>query len=291
MRATRTLALAAALLVARADARAADPVVVELPARATARTSVVTVGGVAALSGGDAAARQRVAALDVAEFKPRAETVTVTRRQVEYRLLLAGFDRTEVVVVGEERAVVTVGRRAVTADEVVAAARRELLLHHPAPGTVTVALRTPIVVKLPEVAADDPVTITVQPHARVPVAGPVQMNAAISVGGERVLSLAVWLEVTPAARADGSVEPAGGVVPARGPGPEAPGGGGVLVRPRQRVTMQVRSGALTVTAVGEAQQEGRLGQTVLVQNVDSKKTVTARVTGPGVVDIELGGGP
>jgi flagella basal body P-ring formation protein FlgA len=57
------------------------------------------------------------------------------------------------------------------------------------------------------------------------------------------------------------------------------------------VKIQVVSGALTVTVLGEAQQDGRLGQNVLVQNVDSKKVLTARVTGPGVVEVELGGGP
>jgi hypothetical protein len=61
----------------------------------------------------------------------------------------------------------------------------------------------------------------------------------------------------------------------------------VIVHQRQRVMMQVQMGGLNVTAAGEAQQDGRLGQTILVQNVESKKTVTARVTGPGTVEIEL----
>jgi hypothetical protein len=61
----------------------------------------------------------------------------------------------------------------------------------------------------------------------------------------------------------------------------------VIVHQRQRVMMQVQMGGLNVTAAGEAQQDGRLGQTILVQNMESKKTVTARVTGPGTVEIEL----
>jgi flagella basal body P-ring formation protein FlgA len=61
-----------------------------------------------------------------------------------------------------------------------------------------------------------------------------------------------------------------------------------MIRPRQRVTVVARAGALCITAAGEALQEGRLGQTVQVQNVDSKKILTARVTGPTTVEIELG---
>jgi flagella basal body P-ring formation protein FlgA len=53
--------------------------------------------------------------------------------------------------------------------------------------------------------------------------------------------------------------------------------------------MQVNVGGLRVTAAGEAQQAGRLGQTIPVQNVDSKKTLSARVVGPGAVEIDLGG--
>jgi flagella basal body P-ring formation protein FlgA len=55
--------------------------------------------------------------------------------------------------------------------------------------------------------------------------------------------------------------------------------------------MTARVGALVVTALGEAQQDGRAGEVIRVENVDSKKVVRARVTGPGAVDIELGGVP
>jgi flagella basal body P-ring formation protein FlgA len=53
----------------------------------------------------------------------------------------------------------------------------------------------------------------------------------------------------------------------------------------------VRSGALVGSAPGDAIQEGRLGQTIQVQNSASKKVLTARVTGPATVEVELGGVP
>jgi hypothetical protein len=177
----------------------------------------------------------------------------------------------------------------------VAAARAELprRLAVP-PESVAVDLVRPVAVKLPEVPAGQPVTITAQPRGPLAAVGRAQMDVTIVAGGEKVLSLAVLFEVKPADAkapdakppdpgAPGAVVPAGGIPAAQQP----PAAGAVLVRPRQRVSMQVRSGELTVTAAGEAQQEGRLGQSILVQNVDSKKMITARVTGPGTVEIEL----
>jgi flagella basal body P-ring formation protein FlgA len=64
-----------------------------------------------------------------------------------------------------------------------------------------------------------------------------------------------------------------------------------VVRVRDKVTLAVRAGGLWVTAAGEALQSGRVGDTVSVRNIDSKKTVVGKVTGPGTVELELGGVP
>jgi hypothetical protein len=127
------------------------------------------------------------------------------------------------------------------------------------------------------------------------------MDMAIASSGEKLLALSVELDIKPIAR---GVEQAGAFTPAPlapaaaitplPPAMTVPAVGKtainpntVLIHTRERVTMVVRMGGLNVTAVGEAQQEGRLGQVIPVQNADSKKTVNARVTGPGTVEIEL----
>ena len=288
------VAVLTALAVAAA-ARAADPVTVELAGTATVGKSVVTVGDVALVSGGDADARARVARIDLAELKARDPGVTVGRRAVEYRLVLAGFEPAAVRVTGAERAAVTVARRAVTLEEVTAAARAEVLRPFTNPAeAVAVELAVPVVVKLPDVPADERAVITARPRGRPGATGRVQVDMAVAVGGETLLSFAVHLEVRPVGRPGAAVVPAGGVVP---PVPLVAAGGTqfasaeLLIRPRQRVEMRVTSGGLTVTATGEAQQAGKLGQIILVQNVDSKKTVSARVTGPGTVEVDLGGAP
>ncbi|MBX9625896.1 MAG: flagellar basal body P-ring formation chaperone FlgA, partial [Gemmataceae bacterium] len=84
----------------------------------------------------------------------------------------------------------------------------------------------------------------------------------------------------------GGVVPAGGIVPGAPPAAR-PAAAEMVIKPRDRVTMVVKLGASTVSAVGEAQQGGAVGQMIPVQNVDSKKTLTARVTGPGTVEVDL----
>ena len=84
-----------------------------------------------------------------------------------------------------------------------------------------------------------------------------------------------------------AMPPAYATPPAAAPNANAVPANAVLVQSRQRVMMLVHSGGLNVSAVGEAQQEGRMGQSILVQNIDSKKVVQGRVTGPGTVEIDL----
>ena len=45
--------------------------------------------------------------------------------------------------------------------------------------------------------------------------------------------------------------------------------GAILIKRRDQVKMVARVGSLSVTATGEAIQEGRLGETIRVRNIDS----------------------
>lgn len=277
---------AAVAVLAAVGARAADPVVVDLNPTASVGTELVTVGDVALISGGDADARAKVARIDLAELKLRDRSTSVGRLSVGYRLELAGFDANAVRVVGAERVTITQNRRTVTVEEVVAAARAELLRQTPDTPGLRLELAQPVVVKLPEVPSFERVAITAKPRGRT--TGRVQMDMTIACGGETLLAFAVHLDVKDAkdaARIDPRVTPAGGVAANANPNE-------VLVRARQRVEVTYSNGAgLKIVMVGEAQQDGRLGQTVQVMNTspDSKKLVPAKVVGPGKLEIELGG--
>jgi flagella basal body P-ring formation protein FlgA len=51
--------------------------------------------------------------------------------------------------------------------------------------------------------------------------------------------------------------------------------------------MIVETGVMHLTATGFAHSDGKLDQTIKVQNINSNKTVHGRVTGPGVVEVLL----
>ncbi|MFM2042805.1 MAG: putative flagella basal body P-ring formation protein FlgA [Pseudomonadota bacterium] len=57
----------------------------------------------------------------------------------------------------------------------------------------------------------------------------------------------------------------------------------VVVARNKPVTVEFRSGALLLTARGRALEDGGVGDLIRIQNLDSNRTVTAVVTGPGVV--------
>jgi flagella basal body P-ring formation protein FlgA len=58
-----------------------------------------------------------------------------------------------------------------------------------------------------------------------------------------------------------------------------------MVSKGETVTIIAQSGGLRVTALGQAKEDGALGQTISVVNRDSKKTISAKVIGPGQVEV------
>jgi flagella basal body P-ring formation protein FlgA len=53
------------------------------------------------------------------------------------------------------------------------------------------------------------------------------------------------------------------------------------------VKIVVRQGGMLATAVGVAQSDGTMGQTIRVENSNSKKIVRGQVRGPGIVEVPL----
>ena len=60
-----------------------------------------------------------------------------------------------------------------------------------------------------------------------------------------------------------------------------------LVQRGDIVKIVARSGPLTITATGQVKQSGCKGEMVRVMNTDSSRIITARVTGPGAVEVEF----
>lgn len=59
----------------------------------------------------------------------------------------------------------------------------------------------------------------------------------------------------------------------------------ILVKRGDMVTIVAQQGGLKVTASGQARQDGALGDTIGITNLDSKKNLTGRVIGPSQVEI------
>lgn len=59
----------------------------------------------------------------------------------------------------------------------------------------------------------------------------------------------------------------------------------IMVKRGEVVSIIAQQGGLTVTAAGQAKQDGSLGDTIAIMNLTSKKTVTGRVIGPAQVEI------
>ncbi len=62
-------------------------------------------------------------------------------------------------------------------------------------------------------------------------------------------------------------------------------GKNILVRRGDTVSIVARQGGLKVTASGEAREEGSMGETISVINLNSKKIITGRIIGPSQVEI------
>jgi flagellar basal body P-ring formation protein FlgA len=157
------------------------------------------------------------------------------------------------------------------------AARQELIRRlGVTPDEVYVDVVKPVVVKLPATTAKDAVELVAVPVTGTVKLGRTQVDVTVKVNGERKLTLPVFLQASAAVvalkaeKADPSNQ--------------------VVIKAKQRVTMTAKVGDLKVTAAGIATQDGKLGQSIRVENMDSKKIVTATVTGPNAVEIDLGDG-
>lgn len=60
-----------------------------------------------------------------------------------------------------------------------------------------------------------------------------------------------------------------------------------LIKRGERVMIQAQGQRLTLTAAGEARQDGRSGEAIRVMNSSSRKEVLCRVVAPGLVKVEF----
>ena len=60
-----------------------------------------------------------------------------------------------------------------------------------------------------------------------------------------------------------------------------------LIKRGERVVIEVQQAGMTLSAIGEARQDGRAGESIKVINTGSSREVITRVVAPGLVRVEL----
>lgn len=245
------------------SAFAAEPVSITLLPKPIGSESTVTLGQAAKLSGGSAATREKMAKLDLVE---RSDVESLSRKFIRYRLRLAGYaDADFTFTDGVPNGAL------LSAESVEEAAKQELIRRlGVSPDEVYVDVVKPVVVKLPVVMPSDTVELTATPVGGTVKLGRTQVDVTIKVNGERKLALPVFLQAS-AATAKGEKA-----------------SDDVVVKAKQRVLLTARIGDLKVSTAGVATENGKIGQSIKVENLDSKKVVTGTVVGPAAVEIDLG---
>jgi flagellar basal body P-ring formation protein FlgA len=301
-------ALAMALFAAWAMAQTADPVVVVLRTEATVSGKLVKIGDIARIDGGSASLREAFAKLDIGEWQGSADRLVVSRNDVKFRLLIRGFEERSFVVAGPPRCVV--GRRSSPLSEEAARQALQQAVAERAPELAKfLVAHLEGALKFPPLRIEDSDRVRLEGKLLdqgLPL-GRTRGQILVLVNGEQKAVVPASLDVTFAQSAQALQKPqapekSGPLIPSRSrPGPLGPLGAiadaqanagevdlpnALLVRARDRVQMVAIVGHVCATMPGEALQDGRLGQTINVRNVDSSKTVSGRVTGRGTVEIE-----
>jgi hypothetical protein len=243
-------------------------IVVTLRAAAVVDEPIVTVAAVATLQGGDPRLRQAIGGLDVAEVSQVGRTVAVSRDMVIYRIQLAGIDLQDFRVEGPDQALVKMTTVELTVDEVFRAAQ-QAVLQRAGWDSKDVEFRLLEAVRLPAVniTAEDQVHLAVEPLKSMPGPGKLLVDVAVQVNGHRCGVATVAME----AIVNGKATP---------PADE------IVIRVRDTVKLMASVGNLTITAAGEALQDGKVGQIIRVRNIDSSKTIVGRVVNRSTVAVE-----
>ncbi len=288
-----------------------------LPRTVTIEQDRMRLSHLGVLQGDDPQLLAKAAAITMGRSPFPRETMVITRTTVLSRLAASGIGADAVSISGAEEIAVHRSGKTVSAAEIIGAAREYLRRNHPRSDESTWQLCGKSEDLL--IAAAENVKLSVLPGPKAP-SGIVKVLVLASAGkrklGQKELAFKL---IHPAKRAVALKNiPAGGKItdentrvetvmvdrPVRklwvspfGKITTGPISHGAVVRqallkaPRsasvvkrnQAVLMKIRGVRFTVTGLGQALQDGRVGDYIKVRNMDSKRIVMARVSADGTV--------
>jgi len=291
---------------------------VHLPRSVEADGRTLCLGDVAVLGGPDDAVVSACTRIRMGRAPWSGERLVITRPMVRARLATHGVRGEALRFTGAEQVSVTRGETVTSSETVAATARTFLARTRPAPAECRWRLvRGPDPIRTP---AGDEVTLSARPathhaegEAKVAVVAETdgrqvgasdvlfrvtylrrRLVAARDIGpGETISPENTRIEKTTADRPDPGRwsapygEKAARLIPAGGevrPGLVRSATAEILVHRNEGVVMRVQGALFHVTALGKALENGRPGDLVKVQNVDSGRVVLARVARDGSVE-------
>ena len=216
----------------------------------------------------------------MSDFPVSASHRVVTAKQVRFRLLLADLEASQFSAVRlARRTTIEESDEAITLRKMLAAAEncassRQLsgrlgrrLDHGGSRGHCPVLY----------LRRGDRILIDAAVSGQAPFSGRACVDAALSVNGKRREVVPIFVDIVHAARTRSRHRPGVGGRRARAQGTHP--------RPRQREDR--RHWVARVEAMGETQQDGKIGQLIRVRNLESNRIVNGRVEASGIVSVDI----
>jgi flagellar basal body P-ring formation protein FlgA len=249
--------------------------------------SLVTLAQIAKLSGGTETTRRRLGNLDIAEFKLGSAHMAVLSEQVRFRLLLSGMAETQFRLSGAHRTIVMESAEPATVRKILAAAQQGLLAEYPGDAAqLTLIPGKGVNVPSVELRKGERVRFEASAKTPIPRAGTARLEVALVVSGKVREVVPVTFEIasppispTSMAKDKSSVRPAFYAVPASD-------NRDFLIKSKDNVKIVAYIGNARIEALGEAQQDGRLGEIIRIRNIESNRVVHGRVEAGGLVLVD-----
>jgi flagella basal body P-ring formation protein FlgA len=235
--------------------------------------TIIYVDQIAKLSGGPTNLRQRLARMDVAEFKLGVEQVAISAEQVRFRILLAGIESSQFRITGAKQTIVQDSDDPIAVRRILAAAWQTARAKQPSIGQPR-----DIAAPALDLHPLDKVRLEAKIPSVTPANGSTRVDVSVYVNGKMREIVPVAFEPPAKKMFDNDLRPAAALTPKTK--------GEVLIKARTPVRIVAVVGPAQVVAKGEAQEDGRLGDLIRVRNIETNRTVNARVETKDVVVVE-----
>jgi len=312
---------AAFLLIIFATAAWADssPVLrVHLPRTAKVKGEAINLKQVAVLFCEDEALIQKAEAVSLGRAPWTGEALSLDRRTISSRLVSEGISSSQFNITGSDAVSVMRDEQLISSEELIEQADAFLTRNRPGPQGASWRLiqrPSPLALKYPaenvkfhttlsEESSEEAAKVIIAVTNGTQELGKTELlfryvypvRQAVSISnirpGELLTDRNTRIEILPAEHRTKNewVSPLGKVaayaIPAGNvisPGQVKDPSSEIIVRRNQMVKMKVEGMGFVVTGLGQALQDGRMGELIKVRNVDSKRIITAEVTYDGTV--------